>query len=113
MFGVILLQVVAAVVAAAIAGYWSGLHGAVSAALGGLVCVLPNALFALRLKRVAQRRGASYPAQFFLGEFIKMALSVGLLVLVAKKYADLQWVWLLVGLVLAVQAGLLVFWKKS
>lgn len=75
--------------------------------------MLPNFLFALRLSRVAQRPKASYPVNFFLGEFIKMALTVGLLVLIVKNYADLHWFSLLGGLVLAVQAGFLAFWKKS
>ena len=113
LFRVVFLQLVATGVAVAVAGGWAGLHGAVSAGLGGIVCVLPNFLFALRLSRVAQRPKASYPVNFFLGEFIKMALTVGLLVLIVKNYADLHWFSLLGGLVLAVQAGFLAFWKKS
>ena len=113
MFRAVLWQILATVAAAAAAGSAWGLHGAVSASLGGLVCVLPNFLFALRLARVARRPGASYPANFFLGEFIKIGLTVGLLVLVVKKYADLHWPSLLIGLVLALQASFLAFWKKS
>ena len=113
MFRAILLQVLATIVASAAAGGFAGLHGMVSAGLGGLVCVVPNFLFALRLKKVAQRPGSSYPANFFLGEFIKIALTVGLLVLIVKNYADLHWPSLLIGLVLALQAGLLAFWKKA
>ena len=93
MFRAILFQIWATVVAVATAGGFAGFHGAVSAGLGGLVCVLPNFLFALRLSRVARRPGASYPANFFLGEFIKITVTI--------------------GLVLAVQAGFLAFWKKS
>ena len=113
MFKAILLQIVATVVAAAVAGGFAGLRGMISAGLGGLVCTLPNFLFALRLKKVAQRPGSSYPANFFLGEFIKIALTVGLLVLVVKKYTDLHWPSLLIGLVLASQAMFLAFWKKN
>ena len=113
MFRAVLLQIVATGLAAAGAGWWSGVHGAVSAGLGGLVCALPNFLFALRLSRVARSADASYPVNFFLGEFIKIALTVGLLVVTVKNYADLHWPALLIGLVLALQAGFLAFWKKS
>ena len=113
MFRAILLQVAATIITALIAGLLAGTRGAVSAILGGAVCVLPNFLFALRLKLVANRPGASYPANFFLGEFVKIAATIALLVLVVKEYADLQWPSLLVGMVLALQAGFLAFWKKS
>ena len=84
-----------------------------SAALGGVVCTLPNFLFILYLKKVANRPGASYPAKFFLGEFVKIAATVGLMILVVMEYADLHWPSMLIGLVLALQAGLLAFWKKT
>ncbi len=84
-----------------------------SAVLGGVACVLPNFLFALRLKFVASRPGASYPANFFLGEFVKIALTIGLLVISVREYADLHWPAMLIGMGLALQAGFLAFWKKS
>ena len=85
----------------------------ISAMLGGLVCVLPNLLFALRLLRVAKRPGSSYPANFLAGEFIKLVLIIGLLVVVVRSYADLHWPSLLIGLVLATQALFFAFWKKN
>lgn len=113
MFRVILLQVGATLLTAVAAGMYAGTRGAVSAALGGAICALPNFLFALRLKLVASRPGASYPGNFFLGEFVKLAATVGLLVFVVKEYTDLHWPSMLIGLGLALQAGLLAFWKKS
>ena len=77
------------------------------------MCVLPNFLFALRLALLVKRPAVSYPAVFFVGEFVKMALTVGLLVLIAKVYVDLHWPSLLIGMGLALQAGFLAFWKKS
>ena len=45
-------------------------RGALSAALGGAACVLPNLLFALRLQRfVSKRPAASYPLAFLLASF--------------------------------------------
>jgi ATP synthase protein I len=113
MFRAILLQVGAVIITATAAGLIVGTRGAVSAALGGVSCTLPNFLFALRLKFVANRPGASYPANFFLGEFVKIAATVGLLVFVVREYSDLHWPSMLIGLGLALQAGFLAFWKKS
>lgn len=113
MFRAILLQVGATIITALATGLYAGMHGMVSAALGGAACTLPNFLFALRLKMVANRPGASYPANFFLGEFVKIAATIGLLVFIVREYADLHWPSLLIGLVLALQAGFLAFWKKS
>jgi ATP synthase protein I len=113
MFRAVFLQVVITISTAIVAGLVVGKQGAVSAALGGCVCVLPNFLFALRLKVVAGRPGVSYPANFFLGEFIKIALIIGLLYFVVREYADLHWPSLLIGMGLALQAGFLAFWKKS
>ena len=113
MFRAILLQTITILISALAAGLIAGTRGAVSAALGGAVCTLPNFLFALRLKFVATRPGASYPAIFFLGEFVKIAATIGLLVCVVKVYPDLHWPSLLIGLGLALQAGFLAFWKKS
>ena len=113
MFRAILLQTITILISALAAGLIAGTRGAVSAALGGAVCTLPNFLFALRLKFVATRPGASYVAIFFLGQFVKIALTIGLLVSVVKIYPDLHWPSMLIGLGLALQAGFLAFWKKS
>jgi len=113
MFRAILLQIAAVIITAVAAGFFAGTRGAVSAALGGIACALPNFLFALRLKFVANRPGASYPVNFFLGEFVKIAATIALLVFVVREYSDLHWPSMLIGLVLALQAGFLAFWKKS
>ena len=113
MFRAILLQTITILISALAAGLIAGTRGAVSAALGGAVCTLPNFLFALRLKFAASCPGASYPAIFFVGEFVKIALTIGLLVSVVKIYPDLHWPSMLIGLALASQAMILAFWKKN
>ena len=113
MIRAILLQAGATVIAVLVAGLFAGFRGAVSAGWGGLACTLPNLLFALRLKCVANRPASSYPANFFLGEFVKIAATTGLLVLIVKGYADLHGPAMLIGLVLALQASFLALWKKS
>ena len=57
MFRVILLQAAATLVAMLAGGFLAGMRGGVSATLGGLACMLPNLLFALRLLPVAGRLG--------------------------------------------------------
>ncbi len=74
---------------------------------------MPNLLFALRLKFAAKGSAASFPVNFFLGESVKVAATIGLLLLVVNVYADLHWPCLLIGMGLALQAGFLAFWKKS
>ena len=113
MFRAILLQVIATLITTIAAEFLVGTRGAVSAALGGAACVLPNFLFALRLSAVAKRPEASYPANFFLGEFVKVAATVVILVFVVREYTDLHWPSMLIGLGLALQAGFLAFFKKS
>ncbi len=90
-----------------------GVRGGISAALGGAVCVLPNLVFALRLKLVAKRARASFSANFLFGELVKMFATVALLVVVARVYADVHWPSLLIGLALALQAMLFALWKKN
>lgn len=113
MFRAIYLQIGATLIVAILAGMLAEARGAVSAALGGVACILPNLLFALRLNSVARRPGANYAANFFLGEFVKIAATIGLLAIAMKAYADLHWPSLLIGLVVALQAGFLAFWKKN
>ena len=113
MFRAIFLQAMTTIVVAMVASLLVGVRGAVSAALGGAVSALPNFLFALRLKFTASQPGNSYTENFFLGEIIKLVLMVGLLMFVIWEYADLHWPSLLIGMVLALQAGFLAFWKKS
>lgn len=116
MFRVVSLQAIAVVLAIAAAGGFFGLQGAVSAGVGGGMCVFPNLLLALYLRFAAHRRGASsasYSTSLFVGEFVKVMLTLGLLALTIKQYAGLHWPSLLIGMVLALQAGFLGFWKKS
>jgi len=81
--------------------------------LGGLAALVPNALFALRLALHRGRSPESYPAVFFLGEFAKIGLTVGLLALVVRYEPDLQWLPMLIGLICALKAPLLLgLWRS-
>ena len=113
MFRAILLQVVATLLAAAVFAVMAGARAAESALLGGAACVVAKFMCALRLYALSKKPGASYAANFFLGEFVKVAATIALLVLIVKTYADLHWPAMLIGLGLALQAGFLAFFKKS
>lgn len=112
MIRAVFLQIGATVLAALGFGVLVGTQGAISAGLGGLACVLPNAWFALRLRAVSKRGDAS-PANFFIGEFIKIAATIGLLAIAIKAYPPMHWPGLISGMVIALQASFIAFWKKS
>ena len=83
-----------------------------SAGLGGAAVVVPNLLFALSLWAAAQSGKAS-AAGFLVGEFIKVAATVALLVIIAGAYRDLHWPALLAGLFVALKANLFVILIKA
>jgi ATP synthase protein I len=113
MLKMVFLQLGATIAATAIAAVFFGHNGAISALLGGLACVLPSGLFALRLHLVAQRGGSGHVTVFFVGEFLKIASIVGLLVLVGLLYENVHWGALFIGLVLAPKANLFAFLVKT
>jgi ATP synthase protein I len=113
MFKAVSLQLGATILAAVVAASFSGMRGAVSAALGGAACFLPNLLFALRLRAVSRRPDASYATAFFVGEIIKIASTVGLLAAVQFVYHDVLWLALFLGLVLTLKANLFAFLVKN
>src|SRR5450759_3890070 len=103
MLHVIFLQLATTVIAGLVSG-WPALY---SALLGGLCCVVPNGLFALRLFASAQKPGGADPMSFFIGEFIKIALTVALLGAVAWLYRDLNWLALIAGFIVALKSYIL------
>lgn len=113
MIRAIYLQIGATLIAVLVFGVLVGTHGAISAGLGGLACILPNAWFALRLSALAKTGKASVAANFFIGEFIKVAATIGLLAAAAKLYPGVHWPGLLIGMAVALQASFVAFWKKS
>lgn len=112
MFRAVLHQLVATLIVAVLAGLWVGQHGAVSAGLGGAAIAVPNLLFALNLWAAA-RSGRASVGGFFVGEFIKVAATLALLVIIAVAYRDLHWLALLAGLFVALKANLLVILIKA
>lgn len=77
-------------------------NAGVSALAGGAVCVVPSGLFALRLAR-AQRRQDGYVFAFFVGEGIKVLLSIALFAGVAVWFKDADWLALIVTFIAVLQ----------
>jgi len=100
------LQIAAVAVLALVAGLTTGWESARFLLLGGAVAIIPNALFALRLALHRKRTPESYPVVFFLGEFAKIGLTVGLLAWIVKSVPDIRWLPLLIGLIVALKAPL-------
>lgn len=113
MFKMVLLQFGATLAATAISAFFFGVTGAVSAAMAGLACVVPNALFALRLALVSKSNRVPPVSAFFVGEIVKVMTIVGLLVLIHAVYADLHWGALFIGMILALKANLFAFLVKT
>ena len=82
-----------------------------SAVLGGLCCVVPNGIMAVRLFANAHRAGGGSPAVFFIWEFVKIALTVALLFAVAKLYHDLNWLALFAGFVVALKSYIILLFR--
>jgi len=122
MFRVVAAQFLTSLFVAAGAWVIGGHRAAVSSLLGGLACALPNGLFALNLAWVSQGSkprsadgGAestkSYALALLVGEFIKVVLTIGLLVLIARTVGEVVWPALIVGVsaALLMQAAALVW----
>jgi ATP synthase protein I len=83
--------------------------------LGGFICVLPSALFLIRLelaKRTQMLNPRKYVAALVSGEFVKIAVTLMLFVGIAYMIPDVLWVPLLVTYVLVLKSVWLVWlWR--
>lgn len=75
-------------------------EAALSALLGGGVCVVPSAWFAMRLSTA---RGFESIARLVVGEAIKVLGTIALLVVVVVVFKGLHWAPLLITLILALK----------
>ncbi len=104
---VVLLQFAATVITALIAGAIGGGAALVSALLGGLCCVVPNGLFAWRLHMSARKPGGTSPIVFFIGEFIKIGMTIALLGAVVWLYRDVNWLALIAAFIVVLKSYLI------
>ena len=60
-----------------------GESAAISALLGGLSCIFPNALFIWRLTINKNKTDKRYLQQFYLGEFLKVMFTIASVIAIA------------------------------
>jgi len=106
MFAAVGLQVASVLLFGLVAAGVSDWTSAKFFVLGGAAAVIPNALFALRLAVHRGRAPESYPVVFFLGEFAKIGLTLGLLAWIVHWQTDVRWLPLILGLIVALKAPL-------
>lgn len=101
----LLVTGVVALAAALVGGAMAGM----SALLGGLACVVPNALLAWRLTVEMRRPGGATVQGFFVGEFVKIAVTVLILFVVARTVPGLNWLALIVAFIAAMKSTFVMF----
>jgi ATP synthase protein I len=112
MLRIVLLQLATALIAALIAFMLYGIPAGLSALFGGLSCSLPNAFFALRLGISVRKPGGASPATFFIGEFIKIALTILLMAAVVTLYRDLNWAAFLIAYIVVLKSYFILLFRQ-
>lgn len=113
MFIAVGLQIATVTILALAAGLAVDWDSARYLALGGAVAIVPNGLFALRLALHRGRSPESYPVVFFLGEFLKVGMTIGLFGLIIRYGEDVRWLAVLIGFIAALKATVLAFAFRS
>ena len=102
----------------ALAGLIGGVSGrwawAVSALYGAASVVLPALVFARGLTgRLSSLNAATAVTGFFVWEFVKIGLTLAMLLAAPRLVADLSWPALLAGLVVTMKVVWLAVWMQS
>ena len=101
-------QVLATIIIASIAAWFAGVHGAISAALGGLIGIIAGLVFVLLAARSAESKGRSAGEVLFAAlkaEAAKLFLAMLLLWLVLALYQEV----VVVGLIGSFVVSILIF----
>ena len=99
------MQVLATIIIASIAAWFAGVHGAISAALGGLVSMSAGLVFALLTARNKVRSAGEVLIVALKAEAAKLFLAIMLLWLVLTVYQDV----VIVGLIGSFVVSILIF----
>lgn len=111
MLSVVLTQFAATVICSAIAGMIAGMPGFYSALLGGLCCVVPNGLFALRLHIAARLSKSVSPNVFFVGEFVKLGVTAAALWAVVHFYHDVNVLALIAAFIVVLKSYIILLFR--
>lgn len=101
---IVLLQLVIAAVVAVLATVWGGKGAGVSSLLGGLSCVIPNALFLFGLHASDRRLQTGTLGPLYFWELVKVLLTMVLTVAVFWMYQDVHWLAYFVNFVVALKS---------
>ena len=85
---VLLWQAVATLIVAVIAGLWAGVHGAVSAGLGGVINLSAGVVYVFVLAIAPPRSAGATIAALFRAEAAKILVVIALLWLVLSTYHE-------------------------
>jgi ATP synthase protein I len=85
---VLIWQAAATLVIAAIAGLWAGMHGALSAGLGGVINMAAGVVFALVLSIAPGKTAGATVVAMFRAEAAKILVIIGQLWLVFATYRE-------------------------
>ena len=99
------LQVLATIIAATIAAWFAGVHGAISAALGGLISITAGLVFVLLTARNKVRSAGEVLLVALKAEAAKLFLAILLLLLVIVLYPDV----VIIGLIGSFVVSILIF----
>ena len=102
---VIGMQLLATIIIASLAAWFAGMHGAISAALGGLISIVAGLVFALLTARNKVRSAGEVLLVAFKAEAAKLFLAILLLWLVLTVYQEV----VIVGLIGSFVASILIF----
>ncbi len=111
MLRLVSLQMIVTVVAGGIAALLGGWAAMFSAIFGGLCCVVPNSLFALRLFLDTKRPGGANPISFFIWEFVKIGMTLALIGATALLYRDLNWFAMIGGFIVALKSYIFLIFR--
>lgn len=111
MLRLVSLQLIATVVVGLLAALLGGVSAMFSALLGALCCLVPNAIMAFRLYLGTKRPGGANAISFFIWEFVKIAMTVALLVATAKLYRDLNWLAFLGGCIVVLKSYIFLLFR--
>lgn len=110
---VLLWQFVIAVIIALIAALTGGNASGIAAILAGLCCVVPNVIFFLGLFLAQKIFRKIIPATFFVLEFLKIIISIFLVILVFWFYRDIKWIAFIVSYILVLKSYIFLLLKMK
>ncbi len=107
------LQILVAMGVALIAYLLGGINAGITSVLASAVCVLPNMLMPIGFflnDKVLKKSGF---AVLFILEFLKIALTIALIVAVFRLYKDVNWVAFLVSFVIALKSYIILLSRSN